>query len=646
MVEPPDVAVAALVILGVLVIGLAVASWIRLRASRDLAFLSVPIVLAGVSALALEVLSILGLVSRGSVTAVFVAATVLALGAIPWWWAGVYLWRGDLRRTLVALLTAWSTGGWWRWAIVTSSAMAVAVVVLSLVVALVSPPNNPDVLAYHLPRAMWWLQGGEVGTYVASDPRQLAFPPLNSYLLLVVLGISGSDLLVNLIQWSAALWACLGVVLIARRSGLANLSVLIVGILSVTIPTGITVATTAKADWLAALWPVLALGAVLSRSRGGISFRSLVFVLGATAALAAATKATAAVGVGLVVLLALWWEIQPLRDTASASASRATRLGRVGLVSAGSLFGVAAGFLPQALRTQAVYGNATGPDLDIVVTEPSLAIVWSNSIRTFVNNIGVPRPLSDWLNGQLSVLLPSIGVPVQDDAALHYDATLEVLIGRNEDFATNPIHLIAGLIAAAVVIGSRKSPARLRLVSLLVVVSFLVSVGLLQWNLWTNRLLLSVIVLASVPLGWLLGRLLAEGVQRLTLSSAVAAGLVLLASTYGLMIAVYQEYRPLIGPGSILTTSRTDQYFAVNDRPGTPGNMQERVLAQVRSLEVLPPGSQIGVIGVGPQEYLFWRFLNPDGRYTFVNLEGPNGPADVNLDSLEGVVCIDSCPDL
>ena len=100
----------------------------------------------------------------------------------------------------------------------------------------------------------------------------------------------------------------------------------------------------------------------------------------------------------------------------------------------------------------------------------------------------------------------------------------------------------------------------------------------------------------------------------------------------------------MVGPGSILTTPRIDQYFRINDRVRTEGNMQERVLQQAAALDSLPDGAQVGLVGLGAQEYLVWRFLNPDGRLIFINLEGPDGPVPASLEELDGVVCIDNCP--
>jgi hypothetical protein len=128
-----------------------------------------------------------------------------------------------------------------------------------------------------------------------------------------------------------------------------------------------------------------------------------------------------------------------------------------------------------------------------------------------------------------------------------------------------------------------------------------------------------------------------------SLGSIVASVIVASAALYGFVIAIVQEYRPIVGPGSILTTPRFDQYFTVNDRPGTRGDAQTWMIDAIQATQDLPDGARVGLRGLDAQEYLVWRFINPDQRLTFINLDGPDGPMTVNPADLDFVLCYLDC---
>ena len=80
----------------------------------------------------------------------------------------------------------------------------VLVLAPSAVVAWLAPPNNADVVEYHLPRVMHWIQNRSVGHYPTHIGRQLSFGPGAEYILLQAQILSGGDRLANLMGWFAA----------------------------------------------------------------------------------------------------------------------------------------------------------------------------------------------------------------------------------------------------------------------------------------------------------------------------------------------------------------------------------------------------------------------------------------------------------
>ena len=78
-------------------------------------------------------------------------------------------------------------------------------IIIALVgtVALLSPPNTWDVMTYHLPRIVHWLQNRSVAFYPTHEPRQLFMPPWAEFAVLHFHALFGDDRLDNLSAISA-----------------------------------------------------------------------------------------------------------------------------------------------------------------------------------------------------------------------------------------------------------------------------------------------------------------------------------------------------------------------------------------------------------------------------------------------------------
>ena len=84
--------------------------------------------------------------------------------------------------------------------------LAVAVVALWLlagVAAGLAPPNTPDVLSYHLPRQLLWLEQGGVQHFATGSDRLLMMSPLAEMIQVHALVLAGGDWGANVPQWLA-----------------------------------------------------------------------------------------------------------------------------------------------------------------------------------------------------------------------------------------------------------------------------------------------------------------------------------------------------------------------------------------------------------------------------------------------------------
>ena len=112
--------------------------------------------------------------------------------------------------------TEMSSGWWERWSpLVVVGGLACALLPHAIVLGLSAPPRGWDVLAYHMPRALSWLQHGNLGAYGS----EAAFYPGNAEIAILFSLFTGSDRLASLIQLPFALLGALSVYGIARELG-------------------------------------------------------------------------------------------------------------------------------------------------------------------------------------------------------------------------------------------------------------------------------------------------------------------------------------------------------------------------------------------------------------------------------------------
>ena len=138
------------------------------------------------------------------------------------------------------------------------SSNSVSVLVLAVVLAallasaaasgLSAPPRGWDVLTYHLPRAVSWLQHGDLGAY----GPEAAFYPGNAELLILMGLFTGTDRLAPLIQAPFLALAGLALFALARTIGARRWSAAIASIVFVASPMAFFHSTVAKNDLIVA----------------------------------------------------------------------------------------------------------------------------------------------------------------------------------------------------------------------------------------------------------------------------------------------------------------------------------------------------------------------------------------------------------
>jgi hypothetical protein len=509
-----------------------------------------------------------------------------------------------------------------RLAIVCAS-VCVGVLLVTLFIAIVAPPNSWDSMVYHLSRVMHWQQRHSVAFYPTDIYRQLSFAPGSEYILLHLHVLTDGDRFDNLMQWVAFGGSLLAVSAVAACLGATPRGQAFAALIAATLPMAIVQATSTQNDVIVGYWILcFALMALALEWRRPEPLQAIV--AGAALGLAIFTKATALMfgfPVGVVLLFRI---------------GRSTRVlaGVVGIVAVMAL----AINGPQFVRNQRVYGSVFGYGI-VSNTKFTPGAVASNLIR---------HTASEAATGSVAVNAALENVTVNLHKALHLNLNDRGVTfaktrfnlppdWNTEDSAGAPLHLLVGIIALT--LGWTRA-RRLRPWIAVVVAGYLLAVVVLKWQPWINRLELPAFLLAAPVVGAIATSLRWRRVLAATaMLLSVAAGFVLVGN----------RFRPLVTNNgwlrterSLLTTSRTSLYFTKKEYLEARYRMVVKAVSQhdVHRLGLVASYEDF--------EYPLWIMLRaampamPEIRNVLVTSESGTLDRPVPVDAIVCLHCIDS----
>jgi hypothetical protein len=376
-------------------------------------------------------------------------------------------------------------------------AACVAFAALTLVVAVLAPPNNWDSMTYHMPRVAHWLANGSVRHYPIGYPVQLFMPPFSGYAIATIQSLAASDRWANTVQWAAYVEAAVAVSLVAARIGAGRRVQALAALALLTIPMAVSEASTTQVDMVAAAWLVTLFVFALDRPS-----RSNVLWAAATLGLGVSTKAhmpfySAPV---FVLLLRRWG-----RDGVPLELRHA--VGAVAVVAAVALLLVA----PHAMRNAHTFGKPWGAGFEVDrqrVTTPTLATLVSNVLRDSVLHLPLPG-----YGRAVERLHDVVGIDPNDERTTHiYDLNFSDVAAKwfrpltpNEDFVGNPMHLALALAFAVVALVRRRHWDDTVRAAMVIGATATAGWLLLQvptkWQPWSSRYDLPFFAVLAVPLG-------------------------------------------------------------------------------------------------------------------------------------------------
>ncbi len=464
-------------------------------------------------------------------------------------------------------------------------------------IAIVSPPNTADAMAYHMPRVIYWVQQRSVDFFPTPYLNQIMLQPVSEYFMLHTYLLYGGDRLVNLVQWFGCLTSVIGVSLIAMHFGAGPRGQVLTALFCVTLPNGILQASGAKNDYVMTAWLVAAVWFLL-RAPGAAAANTIL--AGLALGLAFGTKATAYVYAPPLLLAIVipqwrWWR---------------TRLAAIATI----LVCAIAVNLPQYARNLDLSGSPLGFDSaqgDGRFRWRNETFGWrqtiSNVLRNSTEQLGARSTRwNQFVYDACAAAHRFIGADINDPATTWLWARYEPPRNTNHEADTpNRWHL---LILAVCILFPRSRT--LLLYALALIAGFVLFCVYLKWQPFMARMFLPLFVLAS-PIAGVVG----ERIRPVALQLLLCVFLLNNARPY-----LFENWvRPLKGPRSLLVTSREENYFSDMNQ----WNNRESYLRAVH----VAAKSGCSIIGIDDNqlqlEYPFQALLlarNPNVRFVHVNV--------------------------
>lgn len=457
---------------------------------------------------------------------------------------------------------------------------------VTLVVALYSPPNTSDAHTYHLPRVLRWIQDGTVDFYPTHSERQLWIQPGWEYFQVHLQLFAGTDTVANLLEWSAMLGCPVIASVIARELGATRRGQLLAALFTVSIPMGIAQASGSQVDLFTSFWVATTIALLLRIRRLGIGHTTIftAVLFGAAVGISVLSKATSVL---FILPFVLWIGLPQIR-------SRPFRSLGLGAIATVFVLAINAGHMS---RNKSLYGNSLAvPGADGVVnTVMGPRTLVSNIVRNAV--LQLPTP-SDRVNAAMTRaivrMLAAIGVDANDRRTTFADKKFEVPAEwDDEGQGSNQLHFVIIIVAGICMAWKyRKEPATKYFWCVLA--GALLFCLVLKWQPWHSRLQLPLFVIAGGAVGAAVERHLAPNRLRWI---AIALALIAIHPTFR------NNMRPIIVRRPMFTVPYDERLF-------TDGHPEWRTYAAAADAIASFKCTRIGLIETrSTWEFPVWKMI-------------------------------------
>ena len=371
----------------------------------------------------------------------------------------------------------------------TLSLCGIAFIVLTTVmIAIISPPNTWDSMTYHMSRVVHWMQNQSVLHYPTHIQRQLFLSPWAEFSIMHFQILIGSDRFANLVQWFSMVGSLIGVSLIAKQQGASLRGQIMAALIVATIPMGILQSSSTQTDYVVSFWLVCFVYFLVKAKKDSNMINSLY--TGASLGLAVLTKATAyfyafpfMVWFGLSEWRRLRWRLwKPF----------------VIILTIALSINVC-----HYARNIDLYNSpiSDAPYRDMNSNEViNLSSIISNSVRNISLHIGAPSiHVNKFLETAVNHLHRLLGIDINDQRTTFLNEKFNILFSFHEDAAGNLVHLVLILLALFLFLLMREQMKSLKLgyYPIALAFGFLLLCIFIKWTPWHSRYHLPLFVLCS-----------------------------------------------------------------------------------------------------------------------------------------------------
>ena len=508
-------------------------------------------------------------------------------------------------------------------------AILILILLVTGVVAFVSPPNSGDAMVSGMSRVTHWAQNQSLDPYATGIEAQNSDAPGAEIIRLNLYVLSGSDQTANMVAWIAYVGSIAAAASLADVLGASLRGRRFAAIFGATLPVAITQATGSMNDIVVTFWVLSAILMLLYYEKK--TQKPLILALSAlAAALAVLTKATALIFLwpfALYAVVVLWRRLGLGRMLLWA----AVALVIMGLINGGTF-----------LRNQMEYGDilrqqeATGQ----INTIRSWRVMVSNITRNAALHVDFRIPgAGAWVQEELENLHDALGLSVDDPRTTLGGEFVIPEFNTSEQTDGNPLHAVIFMLSFVAVVGlvvlGKEDPVIL-VYSGLIFLSLISFSFLLKWQPAGSGLQLPFFFMFGPVAAFVLDKLEKYQVEAILAVILIATSLPWLFQTYERPIIV--EPDRTIGT-SVFSAERIQLYFASNPEDAAP------YLAMTDEIKALGI-TQIGLnLTDHSEEYPLWVMLgapDEDLRLEWVATD-PASEHLLDTDFAPGAIICEDC---